>query len=211
MNTNEMFLGLSLARDMLVAAMQREIDSGRLTEAKDCELAANAVAKAADELKRIADLEAQRDQLAKINAAAVAADAANSSPVVVVAVDIKSSSAAEDILNSLEELRKKFPENYVVGEIPGVPLKINGEDWVLEGHDALSDRYFLTKGTTESIKQAKRMRSMSRDWRTDSSTYNDFFVHLRANGTLSNVPSNNPIPVVMSLEDMSSAIRKMKA
>jgi hypothetical protein len=52
---------------------------------------------------------------------------------------------------------------------------------------------------------------MRSDWRNTSSTYNDFFVHLRANGTLSNVSSNNPIPVVMSLGDMANAIRKMKA
>lgn len=50
---------------------------------------------------------------------------------------------------SLEGLRKKFPENYVVWEIPGVPLKINGEDWVLERHP---DSYYLTRGTPESIR-----------------------------------------------------------
>lgn len=132
-------------------------------------MAANAVAKAADELKRIADLEAQRDQLSKINAASVAA-AADSSPVAVAVVDIKSSSSEEEILTGLEELRKKFPDNYAVEEIPGVPLKINGEDWMLEGHSGLDDSYFLTRGTLESIKEAR-----SFDWRKTSLTYKDFY------------------------------------
>lgn len=51
MNTNELFVGLSLARDILVDFMQRELDS------KDYEMAARSVAAAIIELKRLSGTE----------------------------------------------------------------------------------------------------------------------------------------------------------
>lgn len=121
---------------------------------------------------------------------------------------IESRSSVETILASLEHLCKKFPTKYAFGEEPVLDLKINGEDWVIQRCNNDVDRYYLTRGTPNSIAEARD--TIRRSWAVDrASCYNNLLVHVRANGNLSNVNISDGSPVVMSLADMAKAIRKM--
>lgn len=98
---------------------------------------------------------------------------------------IKSSSTVEEILASLESLYKKFPKKYAFDDEPIIPLVINGEDWAIQRCNDV-DRYYLTNGTPDSIKEAtedlRRAYALYR-----ASLYASLFVPVRANGDLSKV------------------------
>lgn len=119
---------------------------------------------------------------------------------------VESRYTVETILASLERLCKKFPAKYAFDEEPVLELKINGDEWVIQRCNNDVDRYYLTKGTPESVAEA-----IDRPWGVEdrASCYNNLLVHVRKNGDLSNVNISDASPVVMSLEDMAKAIRKM--
>lgn len=121
---------------------------------------------------------------------------------------IESRSSVETILASLENLCKKFPAKYTFSEEPVLELKINGEDWVIQRCNSSVGRYYLTKGTPESVAEA--IDCLRRSCGVDrASCYNNLLVHVRKNGDLSNVNISDGSPVVMSIADMATAIRKM--